>query len=151
MKLRMVWQNSLPVVNRKSNHQRAFAMKFRRLRKFKEGTEGNPRFQCMEEEEDADNIDVEIHWQVNSDDDEFDGDYDVDTITIEDFTWDNIKAAVEKHLRSEEFPYHNMGRDGYFGNVYFTVQVQLVPYYSDRNTLFAGTYVDGVVDWDEED
>ena len=123
-------------------------MKFRRLRKFKEGTEGNPRFQCMEE---SDNIDVEIHWQVNSDDDEFDGDYDVDTITIEDFTWNNIKAAVEEHLRSEEFPYHNIGRDGYFGNVYFTVQVQLVPYYRDRNTLFAGTYTDGVVDWDEDD
>lgn len=129
-------------------------MKFRRLRKFKEGTEGNPRFQCMEEDEEkrgADNIDVEIHWQVDSTDDEFDGDYDVDTITVEEFTDRGIKAAVEEHLRSEEFPYHNMGRDGYFGYVHFTVQVQLVPYYSDRNTLFAGTYIDGVVDWDEED
>ena len=129
-------------------------MKFRRLRKFKEGTEGNPRFQCMEEKEEkreADNIDVEIHWQVDSTDDEIDGDYDVDTITVEEFTDRGIKSAVEEHLRSEEFPYHDIGKGSIFGYVHFTVQVQLVPYYSDRNTLFAGTYIDGVVDWDEED
>ena len=123
-------------------------MKFRRLRKFREGTEGNPRFQCMEE---ADNIDVEIHWQVDSTDDEFDGDNDVDTITVDEFTDRGIKSAVEEHLRSDKFAYRDIGKGSIFGYVHFTVQVQLVPYYSDRNTLFAGTYIDGVVDWDEED
>ena len=127
-------------------------MKFKRLRKFREGTEENPRLQRMEEEErKSDDIEVEIHWQVDSTDEEFDGDYDVELVPVGDFTDRGIKAAVEERLRSEEFPYHNMGRDGYFGCVYFTVQVQIVPYYNDRNTLFAGTYVDGVVDWDDDE
>ena len=99
----------------------------------------------------SDDIDVEIHWQVSSTTLEFDGDYDVDTITVEEFTERGIKAAVEKYLCSDKFEYRDIGKGAIFGSVYFTVQVQPIPYYSDRNTLFAGTYIDGVVDWDDDE